>query len=528
MLLKYAKKKYIFQYLFYVIESTFSSSKPGEGYAVRNVKEDQARFLWFYKCNSFMVELNDNDEQAKKEVVACLRSLPPEKRLLKKIDEFEEESLDENAKNAVRWYTSSIVYRCVNEALVSGNISRIYPYRYLIKLVYRQLKALYKEYKQQPSKQTLHLFRGLRLKYSEIRLIANHINDLISLNSFVSTTLEEDIAKKFCNIRAAKDDEAVLFKIDIDMNNEHNIPFADISKFSQFPEEEEILISIGSIFRIESVTLDETKDLYTINLSMSPHDQLTVNEYIEQTFSTEIDANDQAVLFGKLLFDMGEYEFAVEYLQKQISNISDHNNHCRPTYLNNLGVCYDQINESKQALKYYTAASNMYKAVNNRRGFGACCHNVTITIQFIFILIFFLSQISSCYYSERNYDEAVKWALNALKERQNNDLEKASTLDLLGCIRIAQHDLEAAEQNVKEALQIRLRRLGETNPNHPDIGISYYNLGKIDMQNSAFLHARENYLKAEEIFQSNYPKTHPLVKNVEKRLRENDQYLSAS
>ncbi len=208
-------------------------------------------------------------------------------------------------------------------------------------------------------------------------MISKHINDLISLNGFLSTSLEEDIAKRFCFCRQRQDHEPVLFEIDIDMTSEQSIAFADISHISQYPEEEEILISIGSIFRIESVDFDEINQLYRIHLSLSQYEQLTVNQYIEQTFAKEVDSIDQSVLFGKLLFDMGEYQFAIEYFKKRIECLTDTDNHHRATYLNNIGVCYNEIGKKDQALKHYKAASQIYKQTNNHRGLGACYHNVS-------------------------------------------------------------------------------------------------------------------------------------------------------
>jgi tetratricopeptide (TPR) repeat protein len=322
------------------------------------------------------MELEDDDRQTKQEMISyCRPHYQEDKQALKTIDEFENQSINENAKDAIWWYTqNSIIFRCINDALVSGNISRIYSYRYIIKLLCRQLKNLHK---QSNLKGKLRLYRGQLLKLSQILLISKHINDLISFNGFLSTSLEEDIAKRFCFGRKKKDHEPVIFEIDIDMTNEQSIAFADISRISQYPEEEEILFSIGSVFRIESVRFDEIKQLYRIHLSLSQHEQLTVNQYIEQTFPREVNSSDQSVLFGKLLFDMGEYQFAIEYFKNRIDCLTDADNHYRATYLNNIGVCYNEIGKKDQALKHYNAASRIYAQTNDRQGLGACYHNVS-------------------------------------------------------------------------------------------------------------------------------------------------------
>ena len=366
---------------------TTGKAKSLEQQPIRNLKEDQARFLWFYKCHNFMIELEDDDQEAKEDMLAiCRQNYSENKRAMNTLQKFENESLEDNKTNAIGWYTqNSIIFRCINEALASGNIETIYSYRYIIKLLCRQLKDLHKEYKKDKSTNKLRLYRGQQLKLSDILLISKHRNDLISLNGFISTSLEPDIAKKFALFRDKKTDyESVIIEIDIDMTTEQSIAFADISQISPYPEEEEILISIGSIFRIESVEFDEEEQLYRIHLSLSPHENLTVNDYIDQTFAKEIDSIDLSVLFGKLLFDMGEYQFAIRYFKIELRILSDADNHHRATYLNNIGVCYNEIGEKDQALKHYKTASKFYGFNENHRGLGACYHNVNHLIIFVF------------------------------------------------------------------------------------------------------------------------------------------------
>ena len=338
-----------------------------------------------------MIELENDETQAKQEMISRLRKDHIEgKRISESIDEFEQQSLDDNAKYAIWWYTkNSIICRSINEAFVSGHIPAIYSYRYIIKLICQQLKDLHQTYKNTITNSILHLYRGQRLKLPQILLISRHTNDLISLNSFVSTTLEPTVARRFCLGRLANDDEAVIFEIDIDMASEQNIPFADIRHLSNFPYEEEILISVGSVFRVNSVNYEKDSDLYRIHLSLSQHDQLTVNKYIEQTFAQEIGSIDQPILFGKLLFEMGEYQFAIDYYKNEIDCLSDKNNHYRAVYLNNIGVCYNEFGKRDLALTHYKWAIQIYKQKSNRHGLGACYHNVSDSFRFLLTCFFF-------------------------------------------------------------------------------------------------------------------------------------------
>ncbi|CAM2730547.1 unnamed protein product, partial [Rotaria socialis] len=68
----------------------------------------------------------------------------------------------------------------------------------------------------------------------------------------------------------------------------------------------------------------------------------------------------------------------------------------------------------------------MYERTNNIRGLGACQHN-----------------IASIYRSQKDYSRAEQWALKAFRNRPNK-VDKASTVDLLGCIYLNSNNYEAA------------------------------------------------------------------------------------
>jgi tetratricopeptide (TPR) repeat protein len=187
------------------------------------------------------------------------------------------------------------------------------------------------------------------------------------------------MAKDFIRNCWQEDFQPVLFKIDLDMTSEHSVPFADVSELSKYPEEEEILLAIGSVFNVKSVELEDVDDqlrLHIIHLTLKQTNQLTVTKYIEQTYSKHVDSTDQSVLFGKLLFDMGECKAALNYFLDALNRLEDYNNHLRPIYLNNIGVCYAEMKEKDEALKYYKMAIQIYTQTNNKRGLSACQHNV--------------------------------------------------------------------------------------------------------------------------------------------------------
>ncbi|CAF4448869.1 unnamed protein product, partial [Adineta steineri] len=108
----------------------------------------------------------------------------------------------------------------------------------------------------------------------------------------------------------------------------------------------------------------------------------------------------------------------------------------------------------------------------------------------------------------------------------SDKIDKASTLNLLGCIRLARRENEAALNNFQESLQLRVKYLGKTNSYHPDIGVSHQNLGKIYFQQFNYINAETNFLRAAEIFRHNFPELHPFMKGINECLEQTRQQLT--
>jgi len=357
-------------------------------YSVRNLKENQASFLWFRQMHEFMVTLeNDDDEKAKEEMIShCREQFKGNRNMQSRIDAFSNQSLVDNKEKAIFWYTdNSFIHICTNTVLRKENISQVYSYRYIIKLICQQLKGLHKQfidaYRAQTKKTSLRLYRGQYLKSEQIELLTKNIKHLISLNGFVSTTRNRDIAMLFIKKNYRQEGfEPVLFKIDVDMGSEQSVAFADVSKLSKYPGEKEVLLSIGSVFSVKSVKLVDVDDqlkIYEIHLSLNQDNQLSVIKYIEQTYANNVDSADRSVLFGKLLFDMGECEAAIKYFKDALNRLSNNNDQLLATYLNNIGVCHIEMGRKDEALNYYTRALTIYEQIDNSRGLGACQHNVS-------------------------------------------------------------------------------------------------------------------------------------------------------
>jgi tetratricopeptide (TPR) repeat protein len=89
-------------------------------------------------------------------------------------------------------------------------------------------------------------------------------------NSFLSATEYLNLALFFAGARSYSVNshfQSVVFEIEMNTkNNYHPRPYADISRFSEIQNENEILFTIGSIFDITVITFDEVESTWFIRM----------------------------------------------------------------------------------------------------------------------------------------------------------------------------------------------------------------------------------------------------------------------
>jgi hypothetical protein len=117
------------------------------------------------------------------------------------------------------------------------------------------------------------------------------------------------------------DTEQVFFKIDADPQLENIKPFANITSFSYFPGEEEVLFMIGSIFKLVQMKCD-TNRIWNIRMvlcSENDHQLKTLFQHMKNEFST---GSTTLYRFGRVLCDMGKLNDAEKYYHRYLNQLS--------------------------------------------------------------------------------------------------------------------------------------------------------------------------------------------------------------
>lgn len=169
---------------------------------------------------------------------------------LEKIHEMDSVSI---GLRCIHLYTkSSFLFKILNKFLHERDYNKIATLGHFCKILYLQFE------KCRTNIDSLKLYRGENLRTHELRAYKRATGKgSYQLRGFTSTSKSKDIAEKF--VRNA----LLIMRLEKRYNDGRAL---DISKLSQFQEEDEVLLRPGVEFSIDKYEYDENKKVYTFYL----------------------------------------------------------------------------------------------------------------------------------------------------------------------------------------------------------------------------------------------------------------------
>ena len=195
------------------------------------------------------------------------------------------------ASKAIWWYSKeTFIYGVLNKALREHNIEIICAFHFFIQDLYKIIEHAHHLFNENGS--PMFTYRGQKMHQMDIdRIQEVHDLDLrLSINSFLSTTRDRDVAVAF--IDGFKRDgnlRGVLFEIECNPNLTGR-PFGDITKGSQFHDEQEVLFTPGTAFAVVSIESNEVNQMCDIKLRLYDDQEILKGTRKKHMFKGDHDA----------------------------------------------------------------------------------------------------------------------------------------------------------------------------------------------------------------------------------------------
>ncbi|CAF2497551.1 unnamed protein product [Rotaria sp. Silwood2] len=426
---------------------------------------------------------------------ACRDYYRDNERELQSIDEFEKYY---TSKECIQWYTrETFVYKMVNKALRTEDVEQLHTFRFFIADLSSTLANEHKKMMEKPNDGMIitTVYRGVRLSLTELEEFRSNEGKLISINGYLSTSRSRCIAMNFTvNDRKQIDSVPVLFEIECQNEESACSIFADITSFSNFSNEQEVLFDLGAVFKVQTVSKEN--DMWKICLSATSDGREIARQYIEE-MKKEMQGDSVLIFFGSLLTRMGHYQTAQTYFQQLLKNPGDEN----LAYIHNqLGLACQAKAEFDQAMYHFDAAYQLMR--KSRPSLLRDSAHV-------------LRNMSHVLMEQGHYEKALKHCSEAktLLEELNDSyqLEIAHCLHSIGSIYRGLCKYVEAITYYEQALNIKRACLPEI---HVHIAETLNSIGLVYLMTNDIEKAFNFCLSSLEMFQTCLPEDHSDIADV--------------
>ncbi|CAF3999473.1 unnamed protein product [Adineta steineri] len=442
--------------------SIIPAKQSSEETSMRNLDEEKTLFMWYQLLIEILNRMPLTSISRRDLLNQCRHEYREDKIELNRIQEFENTY---NADNVIEWYTrDAFLYRLLNRALRTRDISIIFQFRFVLVDLHNRLKNLHIEYIQSLDKtKALTVYRGQGLTLAELNKLKDNINGRVAMNSFISTSLSSAVAVDFAGNGTGRPlIESVLFEIECPVKLSKQ-PFVNIQKYSHLKTENEVLFTIGTIFRIKSVELF-TDDIWFVKLILCEDEINLIKDELIDDLKYEMDETTDILTLAKFLFEMGDLNKAEEFYTLLFDELpTDHPDVI--TIKNDLGGIYREKGEYLKALKNHKQALKLQKLL--------------IPYDFVQLAAIY-NDIGYVYEELGNYSQALKFHRKTLQIRRKHHpyykFHFATTYNHLGNVYNHIGKKKLALKYHKKALVIKRRFYSEI---HPNLANEYNNIGEV-------------------------------------------------
>ncbi|CAF1448839.1 unnamed protein product [Rotaria sp. Silwood1] len=315
---------------------------------------------------------------------------------------------------------------------------------------------------------------------SELEQLQKNQNELIIMNSFLSATLQFEVAELYSTpvdqLDAISTLQSVYFIIDVHNLSREMTPFALIENHACNPDEREVLFSMGAIFKVKSIKSHNNKwHIYLeLNKEQNKLGQHWLDHMLEQ-FKSE----PGPLAFGWFLFRMNQFDKAERYATWMIQKLPPNDIAIGDAY-NLLGLIYKDINKLDPSIQSYEKALDIYSHL----GYQNSCRAIAVHCN--------LGLAHLALDDWRNADDQHTQAEEKFNLLPTNYPLLKSHVDRLKAKLMENSGYtEEALQKLEKVLENRRKTL---TPNHPSIGTALNDIGTV-------YDKKGNHVKALEYFQ---------------------------
>lgn len=450
---------------------------PTDQHAPKALDELPASFMYSQIFKEILSDIGDHPSAREDLVHYWYEQYNTNESQLEKIGEFDRTYC---SGSAIRWYSREpFVYAYLNQALRTLDVDVFIKMGFFLRDLDQQIKRSYEEQSNNPI--PLMVYRGQGMNTEDFEKLRQCPNGLLSFNNFVSTSANQNVAEMFLpNPAQDLTTTAIIFKIEIDRTIK-SAPYVLLdAEQTNFPDEQEILFSMHSVFRVTQV-FEMRKDFWQVNLKLTndkDEDLIKLTNFIRK----EIEGGTGWHRLGLLLIKTHNFTKAEEIYETLLQQAHPLDIQTRTSLLHQIGLTHHYKANFHKALELYTTKLKL----DEQNPLADPTHLATT-----------YNNIGAIHESMGKYSEALDFYDKTLQIEEHglstDSSALATTYSNIGSVHRHNGNYQKAIEMYSNALEIGKNSLPENHPDfifmHNNIGTAYYHL---DM----YLKALEHHEKA--------------------------------
>ncbi|CAF1344752.1 unnamed protein product [Adineta ricciae] len=450
-------------------------------------------FMYTQIIKDILLTIKFEQEHIKLFVDYCRNTFVDNERTCEHVNEF---GFNYKKNSPIWWYTyEHFLYSILNRALRLTDTDIIIKMGFFITDLHRQIEELHKrQFNNHDSDKLLEVYRGQGLTVTDFEKMKKTKGGLLAFNSFLSTSTVREVSLAFAESNGSDPNlVGVLFVMSID-SAKSTTPFASINDESYFQEEDEILFSMHTVFRINDIkVIGESSRLFQVDLTLTDEDDKDLRVLTdcirEETYP---DAKGWYRL-GVTLHKMGQFGKSQQVYETLLSQTTDENE---------MGFIYYTMAHVKYDQGDYEEAISLYENILDIFGRIFPPNHINFSILY--------NSIGFMYSAMGEYSKALSYYENCLQAQEKllpvNYSVLSSCYSNMG--RLYQNMAEYAKSLVycEKVLEIDRKILPS---NHPTLSQHYIDIGTLYQCIGEYSKALPCYEKALDIKQRSLPPNHP-------------------
>jgi len=477
---------------------SISFVKITEGASKQNLDQLNQSFMYTQILKEILLTIDFEPQYFNDFLTYCREYFIDNSIELKNVDKIEKEYRNHQP---IWWYTyNCFLYSMLNRALRTMEVDLIIKLGFFVRDLHQHIDSLHSaQYTGHRRSRNFTVYRGQGLSHIDFNQLMKAQGGLLSFNCFLSTSKNRNVSLAFARRSSVISHMmGILFVMTINASVS-STPFANIHDVSAYQSEEEILLSMHSIFRIGSMKqIDKNNDrIWQVELTLTSDKDPQLHDLTEHIRKETFSGHKGWFRLGVLLIKLGQFNKAEQVYEVLLEKSTKKDEKAHLYHM--FGMIKNEQGKYEEAVEFYEKSIKINKKILSSS-------HLDLAASYTGIGFAYRNMKKKDYSRELSYyEDALEIYENTLPSNHPN---LATSYNNIGGVHESLGNYSEALSCHEKVLEIYQNTLP---PNHPDLACPYGQIGMVSSKIGDHSRAVEYCERALNILEHSLTSDHPEI-----------------